>query len=575
MRIELSILSFLSAVLIFLLSPLHWKSHNVAVLSILIWLFVVNLVQGINSTVWLGNVAVRYLVWCDIVTKLRLGFLVALAASCACLSQHLHFVSANPHTKQRFYRTLVECIICIFVPLIYMATHTIVQDHRFNLSPDFGCTSSTYTSIPAIILVWLPPLILCSVTVVYAGLALTQFFGRSVKMSDGSRVRLHSLNWAFLRPLWTTIVISVFALCSVTYSMASSIRETGGVRRWTSWSQVHANLGNVVVLNSPPELTRIEVEWWVAPVSAILFFATTVAGFLSGLEDDSMFGFTTVRRWYHARVLGRSVDIESFIHSSDNVPSFILRPSPSPHKLGSLPGWDDTIRFTHTPEILTPPPLKTTHEQPRPDSASDTESDASFMVSTLSYIQSPTGRKALGIPSPSPTQVARLKTAAAAVVNPNRLSVIDPALNQISVSPASPSQSILSASWPEPPSALPLSPINLSPLPISRSPSPRSPTSSRMKRSPSNSSTTGSMASSTAYANDYSFLPDPSDTRPFEDSAITVPSVLPSRRVKRSGSKGSFTSRTLQLGSERPSGKGKRVHELDDGVYMTVVHESS
>lgn len=69
MRTELPILSFTCVALITMLSPLHWKSRNVAMLSIIIWLFVANLIQGINSTVWLGNATVRFAVWCDIGTS--------------------------------------------------------------------------------------------------------------------------------------------------------------------------------------------------------------------------------------------------------------------------------------------------------------------------------------------------------------------------------------------------------------------------------------------------------------------------------------------------------------------------
>lgn len=66
MRPELAILSFLCLVLLAALTLLHANSRNTAVLSLIGWLLVSTLVQGVNSVVWAGNVDVRSPAWCDI-----------------------------------------------------------------------------------------------------------------------------------------------------------------------------------------------------------------------------------------------------------------------------------------------------------------------------------------------------------------------------------------------------------------------------------------------------------------------------------------------------------------------------
>lgn len=74
-RLELSILSFLSALLlagliiITLCVKLERRSNlNVANISIIGWLLVCNLIHAINAIIWAGNndLKVHALVWCDI-----------------------------------------------------------------------------------------------------------------------------------------------------------------------------------------------------------------------------------------------------------------------------------------------------------------------------------------------------------------------------------------------------------------------------------------------------------------------------------------------------------------------------
>ncbi|THH28190.1 hypothetical protein EUX98_g5992 [Antrodiella citrinella] len=224
MRIELPVLSFLCVALITLLSPLHWKSRNVAVLSTIIWLFVANLIQGINSAIWLRDATARYPVWCDI----------------------------------------------------------------------------------------------CSAVILH--------FGRSIKLSDGSRVHLNSVNFTFLRPLTTAILISLFVLFSSIFSLYAYVHAAGGLRHW-SWSQVHATMSVVFVAESSLDLMRIEVGWWVTPVSTFVYFAMTVFGLLCGANDESVFGFSTVQRCGMARAALHPSHI-----SSDPQPTSRLAHSFSPSK---------------------------------------------------------------------------------------------------------------------------------------------------------------------------------------------------------------------------------------------------
>lgn len=62
----LPISAFLAAILVLFPLPSYWRSRNVPILAIISWLFSVDLVQAVNSVIWLDNTRNVIPVWCDI-----------------------------------------------------------------------------------------------------------------------------------------------------------------------------------------------------------------------------------------------------------------------------------------------------------------------------------------------------------------------------------------------------------------------------------------------------------------------------------------------------------------------------
>jgi hypothetical protein len=58
--------AFLAAVLVLIPLPWHWRARNIGTLAIIGWLFIVNMIYGINAIIWAGNVDNPAPVWCDI-----------------------------------------------------------------------------------------------------------------------------------------------------------------------------------------------------------------------------------------------------------------------------------------------------------------------------------------------------------------------------------------------------------------------------------------------------------------------------------------------------------------------------
>lgn len=131
-------------------------------------------------------------------------------------------------------------------------------------------------------------------------------------------------------------------------------------------------------------------------------------------------------------------------------------------------GWDDT--FKSSPTFFAPPPptakpptlrldMSTMRAERHSPAPSDADSDATFAASTLHYVGSPTGRRAL-----TAGLAPGLQAAHAPAPTPSR------PVSQLSLAPRKPSdgalstisglsESLLSSSaWPEPPRTLPMSP---------------------------------------------------------------------------------------------------------------------
>lgn len=66
MHPELPYLAFIAAALVLVPVPWNWRARNVATLSIITWLFVIDVIYGVDAVVWRHNVNIVVPVWCDI-----------------------------------------------------------------------------------------------------------------------------------------------------------------------------------------------------------------------------------------------------------------------------------------------------------------------------------------------------------------------------------------------------------------------------------------------------------------------------------------------------------------------------
>ncbi|EIW56744.1 STE3-domain-containing protein [Trametes versicolor FP-101664 SS1] len=584
MRAELPAISFLCVAALVLVAPVFASSRNIPVLSLAAWLLCCNVIHGVNTLVWAGNDAIHVPAWCDIVTRVLLAVQLALPGSALALVLKLRRCALGQETIRKAPTLTTDLMLCFILPVVYIILHIIVQPHRFDLSTDFGCTASIHTSSLSIIFIWIPPLLLSMPTFVYAVLSVRArldsglfFFSH---MHDAPQVNALT----FIRPLVISVLIAVISFSVTIFSMAAYLADVGGLQAWTveMWNDVHAQMSQIFVIpaTSHRDLTRVEVEWWVVPACTLIFVCMTALAFFSGIQGDRIRTHSGLPHWFRRTVM-RQTSKDSFGHSKGMSGQTLCSTPSSPTSMYEMKsGWEDNWRPAAPSKVKLAP--LTIPDAPSRSTLVVSDPEDPFVQSTLTYIESPTGREALGLPPIPP-----------AAYHPAQYngSTSLPMARSPSRSPSPPKEgaqkiavprpaSILSGPWPKPPSTIPPSPRTPSPRtpitvsPPSPIPEPVSPTvhvHSPSSRPESVSSFSGSFASSMISIG--SLVLEEPYAPPFQDSASgsAGPGLAVPKHIRKARSRDvlprslSTSSRARRNGSDGA---------LSGGIYMTVVRET-
>ncbi|ESK91513.1 putative fungal pheromone ste3-type [Moniliophthora roreri MCA 2997] len=303
MHPEFAPVAFIAAASVLLPLPSHWRARNIATLSIISWLFVLNLIYGIDAVIWAGNADIVVPVWCDITTKLIVGANIALPAACLCVCVHLERVAstrvASVTTADRRRRNLFEVSMCVLLPIVYMGLHFIVQGHRFDIIEDYGCRPTTYYSIPSILLVWVPPIILSVACLIFAGLALRHFVIR--RLTFAGHLATHSaLTPSRFFRLMSMAVVEMFWSLGVTIYVMWFNSIAVPIRPWTTWDKVHSDWLRIDpwLASFTPKfiMDSFYVLWWLVPASTFIFVVFFAFG------ADSMEMYKKFGMWIWTRV---------------------------------------------------------------------------------------------------------------------------------------------------------------------------------------------------------------------------------------------------------------------------------
>ncbi|KAF8174227.1 GPCR fungal pheromone mating factor, partial [Pholiota molesta] len=306
---ELPLFALLSAILALIPAIWHWRSRNVAILALIFWLSLSNLISFVNTIVWAGNVRNPIPVWCDITTKFLVGASYALPLATLCICKHLEMVSssrkASYDAKDRQRRMIFEGFMCFGIPIIFMILHYIVQGHRYDIFENTGCQAAVYISVQAILIIWFPQLLFSVISLIYATLALHNFVRRRLTFA----AHLQNSNSAlttnrYLRLIAMAVTEMVWSTTLTSYNLWNNV--VGGLRPWTNWNDVHSNFSRVATfttLDVPPQFLRIMMLfWWTLPASSLIFFV------FFGFGEEALKEYKKVGRWFKTTILRRPTE---------------------------------------------------------------------------------------------------------------------------------------------------------------------------------------------------------------------------------------------------------------------------
>ncbi|KAF8320875.1 fungal pheromone STE3G-protein-coupled receptor [Clavulina sp. PMI_390] len=300
-----AVISFIATFLVLLPLPWHWRARNIPIVACILWLAQGNLFRGINAVIWRGSVIRKLSPYCDIVLQLQIASIWGMTASAFCITRHLEAISSphysttglnNPRNRARF-----EVWMCVISPVIFAGLHMVVQGHRFDIIEDMGPSPSTYWSIVAICIYFLPPLILSIGTSYYAGKAEMRSFQpySSASCSLNLAGSAHSDTY-YIRLMGLAFAELVGTISCNAYVLIVNFRLSA-LRPYLSWNYVHWDFRRVDQYPLAVLPSNVLFVYWVTwsfyPVSAILFWS------FFGIGEEAMREHRRNWEWIRVHIL--------------------------------------------------------------------------------------------------------------------------------------------------------------------------------------------------------------------------------------------------------------------------------
>ena len=137
--------AFIGVFLVLIPALWHWRARNVPTVSLIMWLFTLNVVYGVNSLIWSDNIRDKAPMWCNIcgclvskatrlthpnfvhptAAKLIVGASTALPACAVCICKYLAMIGGNRTVgldhKDRRRIALFDFGFCWGIPITFMA----------------------------------------------------------------------------------------------------------------------------------------------------------------------------------------------------------------------------------------------------------------------------------------------------------------------------------------------------------------------------------------------------------------------------------------------------------------------
>ncbi|KAF5378596.1 hypothetical protein D9615_007165 [Tricholomella constricta] len=276
------IFAFIGFVAALIPLPWHLQAWNSGTCFYMMWASIACLNQFVNSVVWADNAINSAPIWCDISIRIMLGASVGLPAASLCINRRLyHIASVQAVAISRAEKRraiLIDTLICVLFPVIFVAIQYVVQGHRFNIYEGIGCYPAIFNTLPSYFLSGMWPILIGLISAIYCVLSLRSFFRRRVEFGQflASNKSLTISRYFRLMALATTEIM--FTTPLAIFSMWLNI-TANPISPWISWEDTHFDYFRVgqfpaIIWRSSSRSTVIglELSRWVIPLCALVFF---------------------------------------------------------------------------------------------------------------------------------------------------------------------------------------------------------------------------------------------------------------------------------------------------------------
>ncbi|KAJ6468598.1 putative fungal pheromone GPCR, STE3-type [Mycena vulgaris] len=313
-----SIFAFLGFFLVLVPLPWHLQAWNSGTCFYMMWAALACLNQFVNSIAWKDDVLNKAPIWCDISIRIIMAASVGIPAASLCINRRLYqiasvkTVSITPAEKRR--AALIDTLICVLFPLVYVALQYIVQGHRFNIYQQIGCYPALYNSIPMYFISMMWPPLLGLISAVYGILALRAFMRRRAAFaqflsshSTSSSGGLTPSRYLRLMALALTAALLTTPLGVFAIYLNLTAAPLGP---WRSLADTHFMFSRVEQIpailwrGSPQLVLALEFSRWASPACALIFFAFFGFAVEARRHYALFFGVVTSAFWSGAARLG-------------------------------------------------------------------------------------------------------------------------------------------------------------------------------------------------------------------------------------------------------------------------------
>jgi len=304
---------------------------------------------------------------------------MALPSASLCITMHLASIASLRSTMEtrhdRRRRKIMELCLCVVLPCVIMALQYVVQGHRYDIVEDIGCVPNVYYSWPALVVIYVPPLAVAVVSLVYASIALYWFILRRNQFSKHLQSQNRGLMSSRYMRLMAMAVSEIVIETGMGAFLVAETLQDSSLRDWDNWDDVHSNFSRVAqfprLLIADYLWTRTVLTLYIPPICAIDFFIWF------GVGRESLDEYNRAWRWFKTHVLRQaSTPLNGSVLPTISAPA--RPPRMKVHDIEEFSmddKWDDALDDAHTdvtptnPSVSLPEQDRDLEPPPRPLSA--------------------------------------------------------------------------------------------------------------------------------------------------------------------------------------------------------------